>query len=293
MRRSGPTDNTAVSPTVHIPEDSLRQVLELLNRRFGFQLSASFRDVARQRLARRLAELLAAGISAPKIEKQLAALARFLPSVERPLAQLSIIVEGRALLLRQGGGLVDAGGQYRFDFEDQSRVDQSRVAAALQAVRAAAEPERAPQTPDELVHLAGELEDAGQLEGASEMYRAALAAGGPSAEICFLLAELLYRLDDAGAARERYFMAIELNEEFVEARANLGCVLAETGHRELAVAAFEGALRYHPGFPDAHYHLARTLDETGRRDEADRHWRRFLELAPDSPWADEARGRCT
>ena len=249
-----------------------------------------FQEVA---TARRLAELLAAGISAPKIEKQLAAVARFLPGVERPLAQLSVIVEGKEILLRQGDGLVDAGGQYRFDFESQGADDQNRIAAALEAVRAESEPQRAPQMPDELIRLAGELEDAGQLEGASETYRAALAAGGPDAGICFLLAELLYRLGETGAARERYYMAIELNEEFVEARANLGCVLAETGQRELAVAAFEGALHYHPDFPDVHYHLARTLDEMERREDAERHWLRFLELAPDSPWAEEARERCT
>jgi len=40
-----------------------------------------------------------------------------------------------------------------------------------------------------------------------------------------------------------------------------------------------------------HYHLARTLDDLGRQKEAGAHWRRFIELAPDSPWADEARER--
>ena len=80
--------------------------------------------------------------------------------------------------------------------------------------------------------LAAELEEDGQLAEAAEMYRAAMAAGGPKAELCFQVAELLYRLGDLTAARERYYMAIELNEDYVEARANLGCVLAETGQRE-------------------------------------------------------------
>ena len=73
---------------------------------------------------------------------------------------------------------------------------------------------------------------------------------------------MLYRQGDAAAARERYYMAIELDEDYVEARANLGCVLAETGHRELAVAAFRVPLVFHPTYADVHYHLARTLDET-------------------------------
>jgi tetratricopeptide (TPR) repeat protein len=107
--------------------------------------------------------------------------------------------------------------------------------------------------------------------------------------VCFQLAELLYRRGDLPAARERYYMAIELDEDFVEARANLGCVLAELGQRELAVAAFEGALQYHGEYPDAHYHLARTLCDLGREADAATHWRSFLELSPESPWAEEAR----
>jgi tetratricopeptide (TPR) repeat protein len=115
--------------------------------------------------------------------------------------------------------------------------------------------------------------------------------GGPSPELCFQLAEFLYRLGEISAARERYFMAIELDEDFVEARANLGCVLAETGELELAVAAFQGTLAYHRDYPDVHYHLARTLDELHRGQEALQHWHQFLQLSPDSPWAIEARAR--
>ena len=44
-------------------------------------------------------------------------------------------------------------------------------------------------------------------------------------------------------------------------------------------------------YPDVHYHLARTLDELGRSDEAMLHWQTFLTHAPDSPWAETARDR--
>jgi tetratricopeptide (TPR) repeat protein len=233
-----------------------------------------FQEVA---TARRLAELLAGGASPRAMEKQLAAFARYLPNVARPLAQLSVIVQGKEILLRQGDGLLEPGGQLRFDFD---------------ATLPEPEPSRAvPTSPDQMSRLAAELEEDGQLAAGAEMYRAAMAAEGPKAETCFQVAELLYRLGDLGGARERYYMAIELDEDYVEARANLGCVLAETGQHDLAVAAFEGALRYHPDYADAHYHLARSLDELGRRGEAENHWRSFLSLAPDSPWAEEARGR--
>jgi tetratricopeptide (TPR) repeat protein len=246
--------------------------------------------------ARRLTELLAAGMSAAEIEKKLAALARYLPDVKRPLAQLSIIVEGRQLLVRQGDGLVEPHGQLRFDFSTSAaRSDgepsTSGAAATTDILAFARRPTLPASTPGEMVQLAGQLEDEGQLEAAADMYRAAMAASGPSAEICFLLAELLYQAQDLPAARERYYMAIELDEDYVEARANLGCVLAELGEPELAVSAFEGALAFHDDYPDVHYHLARLFDEMDRAAEATSHWKAFLRLSPTSPWADEARER--
>lgn len=246
--------------------------------------------------ARRLAELLAAGASPAAIEKKLSALLRFYPDVDRPLAQLAVIVEGQHLLLRQGEGLIEPGGQMRIDFEaieatDRGEPGSDAVEEPFTLSWAQAIERRELKTPDEILDYAGQLEDEGNLEAAADMCRAALAAGGPRAEVCFQLAELLYRVGDITAARERYYMALELNEDYVEARANLGCVLAETGQLELAVAAFQGTLEYHPDYPDVHFHLARTLDELSRRDESLVHWATFLSLAPDNPWADEARRR--
>jgi tetratricopeptide (TPR) repeat protein len=253
-----------------------------------------FREVA---TARRLAELLAAGATPAAIERKLEQLARLVPDVDRPLAQLSVIAEGRELLLRQGEGLIEAGGQMRLDFDAAERSKAPPDAVAEEVIPDAVSASqllsqtKPPPTTEQLLTVAADLEDAGQTADAIELYRAAAMAGGPNADLCFRLAELLYLTGDVTAARDRYMMAVELDEQFVEARANLGCVLIELGEMELALAAFQGALASHPDYPDAHYHLARTLDDSGRHSEAERHWREFLCLAPDSPWADEARAR--
>ncbi len=246
--------------------------------------------------ARRLAQLLAAGASAAAVEKKLAELSRYVPTVERPLAQLSVIVEGQQLLLRQGEGLIEPGGQLRIDFdaiEDAAAVRDAATPAPrpILSFANALTDQSEVITPEELVAQAVQFEDEGQLEAAVDLYRASMTAGGPRAESCFQLAELLYRLGNVSAALERYFMAVELDEDYVEARANLGCVLAETGQLDLAVAAFQGALQFHSDYPDVHFHLARTLDELGQHDQAAEHWRQFLALTPNSPWADEARER--
>jgi Tfp pilus assembly protein PilF len=66
-------------------------------------------------------------------------------------------------------------------------------------------------------------------------------------------------------------------------------VLAELGDHELALAALEGVLRQQPDYADAHWHMAGVLTDIGRHDDAERHLRTFLALAPASPWAKLAR----
>ncbi len=227
-----------------------------------------FQEVA---TARRLAELLASGASPQAIERKLARLAAVLPDVQRPLAQLSVIVQGRQLLLRQGEGLIDAGGQMWIDFEglaDNHAEDPPAV--SLKLTEAGARSGRVDDTfqepfpeHDEILSQAYLLEDSGDVEGAIDCYHALLARDGARADYCFQLGELLYRAGEIAAARERYYMAVELNEDYVEARASLAAVLAETGRQELAIAAYRGTLALYDDYSDVHYNLARLLDETG------------------------------
>jgi tetratricopeptide (TPR) repeat protein len=251
-----------------------------------------FQEIA---TAKRLAQLVAAGASPESIERKLASLIDVVPDVERPLAQLSVLIEGRQILLRQGEGLVEPGGQLRIDFEaleHHERFDDGAVPATIRWPASKSAPHTSPpEQPDELLVQAYEAEDEGDLAGAIDCYRAIVARDGPRPDICFQLAELLYRIGDSSAARERYFMAIELDPQYVEARASLGVVLAENGRLDLAIAAFRGALHLHDDYPDVHYNLARALDDDGQPELAEVHWRRFLELAPNSPWADEAHQR--
>ena len=62
-----------------------------------------FQEVAS---ARKIAELISSGASAAAIESKLTKLSRLFPNLQRPLSQLSVIVEGRDILLREGDGLV-------------------------------------------------------------------------------------------------------------------------------------------------------------------------------------------
>ncbi len=247
-----------------------------------------FQEVA---TARRLAQWIASGDSPKVIEQRLVDLVEVLPNIQRPLDQLSILIEGKHVLLRQGEGLLEAGGQMRFDFDamdDEACEGPSILSIKTNTLSGARASESAV---DSLLAGAYAAEDADRLEVAVDHYHAILARDGPRPEINFQIAELLYRMGYVIAARERYYTAIEHDPEFVEARASLGCVLAELGQTELAIAAFRGALSLHDGYSEVHYHLAGVLEESDRNVEAQHHWRRFIELAPDSPWASEALDR--
>ena len=249
-----------------------------------------FQEVAS---ARRIAQLIASGATPSAIETKLSRLAQLYPNLNRPLTQLSVIVEGRNVLLRQGEGLIEPNGQRRIDFDSLSADQDENESAKLISLDQVAEERELEElnTPSEFIKMAIAHEDADDPQSATEVYRAMSLAFGPSPDVSFRIAELLYQLNDLSGARERYYMAVELDETFVEARASLGCVLVELGEKQLALSAFQGALEHHADYPDVHFHLARLLDEMDLEPQATFHWQTFLDLAPKSPWADEARIR--
>lgn len=261
----------------------------------------SFAEVA---TAKRLAGWMKQGVSVQSIQHQLS-LIRGRLGEQATLASLPIVAAGKRLILRQGETVMEATGQFHFGFDALSAEDEARPATFKfeDARRPSARTRTSPATHpldmaasafasfEEMIEQAVSAEDADDYETAIEWYRSALAAHGPNPDVCFQLAELLYRQGDLSAARERYFMALELDPALVEAQANLGCVLAECGQLDLAIAAFEGALHQFKDYADVHFHLARVLDDTGHTARAAEHWQQFLHLAPASPWAEEAAER--
>jgi len=262
-------------------------------------------DYAMLVVARDLARLLRTGLSLRELDSKLR---RFAGGDPLQAAQLAgrVVVDGRRLSLRQDKTLLAAGGQLQFGFY----CDDVTAAAAQPAADTDTEPgiialatawsclennsahgSEAISTTTELLDLAAELEAAGNFLEAAEALRAVLQADGPSAPVAFMLAETLYRAGDVAAARERYYAAVELDADHLEARTSLGCVLAEQGDFELAAAALEGVLRQQPDYADAHWHMAGVLAELRQESEARRHLITFLDLAPESPWADVARER--
>jgi tetratricopeptide (TPR) repeat protein len=193
----------------------------------------------------------------------------------------AVHLEGKDLVFTFEDGCVDHNGQKRLAFAEEAEGVPTRdTFDPLAILDSIFEPDFEPNDPVVLCEAACELEARGNLQGAADLYRAALVAGGANSHINFQLAEVLYRQGDLSAACERYFSAIELDEHFVEARANLGCILMELGRNDLAAAAFRGALKLHPDYAEVRFHFGMLLKRQGIFDAAEEQFRLFRELMP-------------
>lgn len=263
-------------------------------------------DFSQLATARQLSRWMAQGATIQSIQRQLELLRQRADETQVELLSienLPITADGKRLVLRTGEHYLEATGQLRFGFElpdDESAEGTEPVTLQFTTAKKVRSGTQAtvrlpngnePMSLEQMLEEATAAEDVEDLAAAVDWYRAAMSAYGANASICFQVAELLYREGDLAGARERYFMALELDPELVEARANLGCVLAECGQPDLAIAAFEGTLEQFADYADVHFHLARALDDVGNSTRAAEHWKRFLELAPASPWAEEAQTR--
>jgi tetratricopeptide (TPR) repeat protein len=165
---------------------------------------------------------------------------------------------------------------------------------------------------DRLLEQALAFQRAANHRAAVEVYERIIARLPTDARAYNNLAAAYRVLGQLPQAREALRRAIELDPRYAAAWSNLGLVLDALGERQQAAAAFQTALRLDPGntaasvnlaiqyhqaglldeanallqealrrdplMPEAHYELGRLSETRGDRDQALRHYRRFLEI---------------
>jgi tetratricopeptide (TPR) repeat protein len=235
--------------------------------------------------ARRLAELVSAGVPVREIQNSLSQLEAVVGAGARPLAQLEVLASDHHLAYRdKSGRLKTAGGQRLFDFAGPAPAKNVDDEALLHP--AAVLPDRSHWTAHDWFEEGRRLADEGELAQAVEALRMSLIEDSDAPEVQFHLAEALYRQGNAQGAIERYYVAAELDHNYLEAWTQIGCILAELGQFGPAVEAFDIALDIHPDYPDVHLHKAETLYQAGRWPEAVLHWQKYLEFDQTGPWAE-------
>lgn len=227
-----------------------------------------------------LSDLAQSGVTSQQIRRSLEQLGRWLGDVDGPLSRLTRIEHDGPLLVRlDEGQLAEPSGQMHFDFSDSP------------AAVVAHPPSEPTADADDWWERGCDQEEAGRLHDAAASYRQALLAGGPKAEICFNLGNVLYALGQKAQASERFRQAVELDASFTEAWNNLGTVLLELSQFDEALAAYREAVKRRPDYADAHYNLADALEQLGAVAEARQHWKAYVHLEPTGQWANYARRR--
>jgi len=261
-----------------------------------------FQEVA---CVRRLSELLQAGVRQSELETSLSKLQAMLPGTERSLAQLTLLARNHHVVPRDAAGLLEPTTLQRlFDFDlpasegdqggdgtdrpDKTNRTNETDASYLSHTSYCAV---ASESSTDWLEQGSQLLEEGRVTDAIEAFRLALLDQPTNPETHFHLAEALYRADNLSAAFERFHVAVELDEQYLEAWTQLGCVAAELGQSQSALDAFDIALHSHADYPDAHFHKAELLHRLNRDDEARPHWQAYLEHDQRGPWADVAKQR--
>ncbi|SFN10321.1 tetratricopeptide repeat protein [Variovorax sp. OV329] len=209
--------------------------------RSGRSLRFSFRDVVLMRTAQ---ELRAADIPTRQILRSLRQLKSALP-LDTPASAIRIRAVGDRVAVRWGDAQWDADtGQLMMDFH------AALPAAAVHAIDGkATAPCATAEPPPDIQSL---YEQAESLEG-----------GEPKK------AEALYR------------RVIEAAPDHVDAYANLGFMMCESGRFAEAAALYALALRHCPQAPLLHYNRGVALESLGHEKEAVQSYEACLRLAPD------------
>ena len=242
----------------------------------------TFQDVIALRAAR---DLLAQKVRLRDVAKAISSIQLALPRVTRPLSELSIVSDGRQVVLRtESGNYEPVSGQMVLDFEVKSlREDVVRV------LRPNAGRERA-RTAYDLYVKASQLDESpATLPEAERLYRQAIELDPWLAIAYTNLGNICFRRDEEESAVALYRKALQIDTTQPEAQYNLGYVMLERGAADEAITFFEGAIKSDPRFADAYFNLAMAFEQTGRADDARPCWRRYLELEPTGTWADIAR----
>lgn len=180
-------------------------------------------DFREATVAQRLSELLASGKSLEGIDRLVDRLQRAFPDVERPMAELPVVVEDGKLLVRDGEALTEPGGQRLLDFEVPDEESSEELDAvppqngngSILAMPVEAEPPIDPK------QHARDQQEEGLLVEAIESWRLGLLNATVTADDHFTLAEMLYESGDASAARERYYAALEIDPRHLGTKQSL------------------------------------------------------------------------
>ncbi|WP_437594096.1 tetratricopeptide repeat protein [Sorangium sp. So ce1000] len=242
----------------------------------------TFSDLIALRAAR---DLIARKVRLRDVARAIDNIRAALPKVTRPLAELRVAFDGKAVVVRGASGAFEPlTGQMVLDFEVKELRDD-----VVRVLRPKVGRERA-RTAYELYMQASQLdEDPATMDEAEALYRRALEIDPWLAIAYTNLGNICFRRNAEEQAEALYLKALDLDTSQPEAQYNLGYVMLERGRAAEAIRYFQGAIESDPRFADAYYNLAMAYEQIGDPTKARPCWRRYLEIEPTGTWAEIAR----
>jgi len=243
--------------------------------------SFSFFDLLQVKKVR---DLRAKRVKSATILASLHAMQARVAGMENPFLEAgSFSIGSRVAFRTEGRALDPIDGQFIMDFADSGQVVETT---------ASFRPVSATQSVTELFARGVALEeDPATAEEAIANYKKVLKLDPVYAPAHINLGTLYYNQSDYELAEEHYLKAIEADSRYALAYFDLGNVLDETQRLPEAIAAYKAALQLAPTYADAHYNLALAYERSRQPRLALKHWRCYLKLDGQGPWAVHARAQ--
>lgn len=233
---------------------------------------------------RRLQELKATRMSARSIRNSVAAMQK-VAGMRHPLRETSAVRQGKRLIFRHSGGLIDPQTQQlAFDFE------QGLMGLVKPASRNG-DSDQISRVQEMFLRAVQLEEDPATVEEAAALYIQVLEIQPTYAAASINLGTIRYNQRNYAEAEQRYRYATESDPLYALAFFDLGNVLDELQRLPEAVVAYQRAIALIPEYADAHYNLALAYERQGMKRKALRYWLSYVRLDPVGPWASHARSQ--
>lgn len=242
----------------------------------------TFQDIIALRAAR---DLLQKKVRLKDVARAIENIRVALPKVTRPLSELSITSDGKAVVVRSTTGSYEpVSGQMLLDFDVRALRDD-----VVRVLRPAAGRAKARTAYEIYVRASQFDEDPSTLDEAERLYRRAIELDPWLAIAYTNLGNICFRRGDEVEAEKLYRKALLIDFDQPEAQYNLGYVMLERGEAADAITYFLGAIKNDPQFADAYFNLAMAYEQSGNAEGARPCWQRYLEIEPTGTWAEIAR----
>jgi tetratricopeptide (TPR) repeat protein len=235
---------------------------------------------------KKVRDLCAQKVRPAVIRQSLDAMQKQAAGMENPLLEASAFSAGRRIAFRHGGHVVEPlAGQFMFDFAPHGNVVSTKVVPVS----------RPNPSPADVAGLFAEgialEEDPNTQVQAIAAYQKVLELDPEHAAANINLGTLYYNRQDHALAEKHYRAAIAIDPRYALAYFDLGNVLDETGRVAEAIQAYNTALQLAPTYGDAHYNIALAYEKIREPRKALKHWRAYVKLDSNGPWAVHARNQ--